>query len=178
MMCCVYAKQLQSCLTLWDLMDWSLPGSSVHGILQTRTLRWVAMPFSRGSYQLRIQARISYISCTVRWVLYQQCHLGSHRGIKWDCYRQSNNPLKSGSMILLWIIEVDCGRTYRANPLLSFGAGAGRGLDRGLGSDSTCRWSASFSPSGTESLLSQHLLNTLILLPVFFHSIIPSPPNI
>ena len=30
-------------------MDWSLPGSSVHGILQAKTLEWVAIPFSRGS---------------------------------------------------------------------------------------------------------------------------------
>ena len=35
---------IQSCPTLCDLMDYSPPGSSVHGILQTRTLEWV--PFS------------------------------------------------------------------------------------------------------------------------------------
>ena len=35
--------------TLCDPMDYSLPGSSVHGILQARTLEWVAIPFSRGS---------------------------------------------------------------------------------------------------------------------------------
>ena len=33
----------QLCLTLWDLMDCSLPGSSVHGILQARILEWVAI---------------------------------------------------------------------------------------------------------------------------------------
>ena len=38
----------QSCLTLCNPMDCSLPGSSVHGILQARVLQWVAMPFSRG----------------------------------------------------------------------------------------------------------------------------------
>ena len=41
----------QPCLTLCDPMDCSLLGSSVHGILQARMLRWVAMPFSRGSSQ-------------------------------------------------------------------------------------------------------------------------------
>ena len=41
----------QSCLTLFDLVDCNLSGSSVHGILQARTLEWVAMPFSRGSFQ-------------------------------------------------------------------------------------------------------------------------------
>ena len=38
----------QSYLTLCDPMDCSLPGSSVHGILQARILEWVAIPFSRG----------------------------------------------------------------------------------------------------------------------------------
>ena len=37
------------CPTLCNPMDCSLPGSSVHGILQAITLKWVAMPFSRGS---------------------------------------------------------------------------------------------------------------------------------
>ena len=47
----VKVKQLvaQSCPILCDPMDCSLPGSSVHGILQARLLEWIAMPFSRGS---------------------------------------------------------------------------------------------------------------------------------
>ena len=49
----LHAKSLQSCLTLYDPMDCSLPGSSVHGILQARILEWVAMPSSRGSSQPR-----------------------------------------------------------------------------------------------------------------------------
>ena len=40
------AKSLQSCLTLCGPVDGSPPGSSVPGILQARTLEWVAMPFS------------------------------------------------------------------------------------------------------------------------------------
>ena len=40
------AKSLQSCPTLCDPMDCSPPGSSVHGILQARTLEWVAISFS------------------------------------------------------------------------------------------------------------------------------------
>ena len=39
----------QSCPTLWDPTDCSLPKSSVHGILQARILEWVAISFSRGS---------------------------------------------------------------------------------------------------------------------------------
>ena len=45
---CVYAaaKSLQSCLTLCDPIDGSPPGSPIPGILQTRTLEWVAISFS------------------------------------------------------------------------------------------------------------------------------------
>ena len=47
---CMHAKSLQSCLTLCDfIMDCSLPGSSVHGILQARILEWVAIPSFKGS---------------------------------------------------------------------------------------------------------------------------------
>ena len=37
----------QSCLILCDPMDCSLPGSSIHGILQARTMEQIAIPFSR-----------------------------------------------------------------------------------------------------------------------------------
>ena len=39
----------QSCPILCDPMDYSLPGSSVHGVSQARILEWVAISFSRGS---------------------------------------------------------------------------------------------------------------------------------
>ena len=47
---CVYAKLLQVCLTPSYPMDWSLPVSSVHGILQARLLEWVAIPSCTGSF--------------------------------------------------------------------------------------------------------------------------------
>ena len=46
---CMYGQSLQLCPTLFYPMACSLPGSSVHGILQARVLEWVAMPSSRGS---------------------------------------------------------------------------------------------------------------------------------
>ena len=52
----------QSCLTLWDPMDCSQPGSSVHGIPQASILAWVAIPFSRGSSQPRDGAQFSHIA--------------------------------------------------------------------------------------------------------------------
>ena len=59
---CMHAKSLQSCLTLCKPIDHSPPGSSAHGILQARTLEWVAIPSSRGSSQLRDRTHISYVS--------------------------------------------------------------------------------------------------------------------
>ena len=56
---CVHAKLLQSYLTLCDPTDCSLPGSSVHGILQTRILEWAAMPSSRGSSRPSDGTRVS-----------------------------------------------------------------------------------------------------------------------
>ena len=40
------SEAAQSCLTLSDPMDCSLPGSSIHGIFQARVLEWVAIAFS------------------------------------------------------------------------------------------------------------------------------------
>ena len=66
----MHAKSLQSYPTLCNPMDHSLPGSSVHGILQARILEWDAMPFSRESSGPRDLACISYVSCIGRQVLY------------------------------------------------------------------------------------------------------------
>ena len=52
----------QSCPTLGDSMDCSLPGSSIHGIFQARILEWVAISFSSGSSQPRDQTLVSLIS--------------------------------------------------------------------------------------------------------------------
>ena len=52
----------QSYLTLYDPVDYSLPGSSVCGILQTRMLEWVAISFSRECPWPRNQTHVSCIS--------------------------------------------------------------------------------------------------------------------
>ena len=46
--------------TLGNPMDYSLLGSTVHGILQVRKLEWVTMPSSRGSSQPRDQTQVSH----------------------------------------------------------------------------------------------------------------------
>ena len=69
----VHAKSLQSCLTLCNLTDYSLPGSPVHGILQARGLEWVDIPFSRGSSWPRDRTQVS-------WIAGRFFHRLSHQG--------------------------------------------------------------------------------------------------
>ena len=59
----------QSCPTLCDPVDCSLPGFSVHGILQARILEWFTISFSRGSFQPRDRTRVSRIAdrCFTLW---------------------------------------------------------------------------------------------------------------
>ena len=61
---------LQSCPTLCNPMDCSPPGSSVHGILQARILKWVAISFPSRSSLPKDRTGISYVSCTGRQILY------------------------------------------------------------------------------------------------------------
>ena len=64
----------QSCPSLSDPTDCSLPGSSIHGILKAGILEWVAIVFSRRSSQPRDR---THVSCIGRWVLLPLHHLGS-----------------------------------------------------------------------------------------------------
>ena len=60
--CAVLCLVTQSCLTLSNPMDCSLPGSFVHRILQVRILKWVDYPFSRGSFWPRNRTKVSCIA--------------------------------------------------------------------------------------------------------------------
>ena len=62
------------CPTLCDPMNCSLPGSSVHGILQARILKWIAISFSRVPSGPRDQ---TFVSCTGRWILYHWATWGA-----------------------------------------------------------------------------------------------------
>ena len=63
--CCFSVTR--SCPTLCDSMEGSSPGSSARGILQARTLEWVAMPFSRKSSW---STDVTHVCCIDRWILY------------------------------------------------------------------------------------------------------------
>ena len=66
----VRAKSLQLCPTVCDPMDCSLPGFSVHGLLQASILECVAKPSSRGIFLTQGLTRVSYVSGIVRRLLY------------------------------------------------------------------------------------------------------------
>ena len=55
-----WSEVAQSCPTVCDPMDCSLPGSSVHGIFQAVVLEWIAISFSRGSSQARDRTQVSH----------------------------------------------------------------------------------------------------------------------
>ena len=67
----------QSCLSLYNPMDYNTPGSSVLGIFQARVLEWVSISFSRGSSCSRNQTRVSCVSCVGQWIILPLRHLGT-----------------------------------------------------------------------------------------------------
>ena len=62
----MFAKLLLLCPTLWDLMNCTLPNSSVHDIIQATIMVLVAMPSSRGSFWPKDWTHNSYVSCISR----------------------------------------------------------------------------------------------------------------
>ena len=62
------AKSLQSCLTLCNPMDCSLPGSPVPGILQARTLEWVAISFSNAwKWKVKVKSHSCVLLLATPW---------------------------------------------------------------------------------------------------------------
>ena len=126
-----------SCFSCVWLCNPRSPGSSVHGILQARTLERAAMPFSRGSSQPRGRTRDSYTFCIGGQVLRHQCHLGSpgnnvQRAIKAApdslqskeprainnhssyiyCYRVPGSRLSMLDAVSHWILRTTSGESY------------------------------------------------------------------
>ena len=82
---CVPSPQL--CLILWDPIDCSPPGYSVHGISKAKILKWHAISFFRGSSQPRNQAHVSCVSSIGRQILYHLSDLSKfsvhHETLHW-----------------------------------------------------------------------------------------------
>ena len=88
------AKSLQSCLTLWDPIDGSPPGSPIPEILQARTLEWVAISFSNA---WKWNVKVKSLSCVWLWIAAHQAppSMGFSRQENW-----SRVPLPSPSNIV------------------------------------------------------------------------------
>ena len=68
----------QSCLTLRDPMDCSLPGSSVHGIFQARVLEWGAVAFSMTNLDSMVKSRDVTLPTKVRLVKAMEEAMATH----------------------------------------------------------------------------------------------------
>ena len=97
------AKSLQSCPTLCNPIDGSSPGSPVPGILQARTLEWVAISFSNaGKWKVKVKSLSHVWLFVTPWTAAHQAPLsmGFSRQEYW-----SGVPLPSPSMILAYAKE-------------------------------------------------------------------------
>ena len=92
----------QLCPTLRDLMDCSLPVSSVYGIFQARILEWVAISFSRGSSWPRDQTRVSHIAgrCFTLWAT-REATVRRKLSLTWSVQWTS---LCYSGMYLIWLL--------------------------------------------------------------------------
>ena len=89
---CMHAKSLQSCLTLYDPMDCTPPGSSVHEILQARILEWVAVPSSRRAPNPGVEP---LCLCLLHWQTYSSwSHLGNPHVSNDTSGEGNGNPLQ------------------------------------------------------------------------------------
>ena len=102
----------QLCPTRCDPMDYGLPGSSVHGILQARILEWIAIPFSRRSFWPRDQTQVFCIAGRFFTVWATGKILFKYRPIKNNVCsgmgREVGGEFKrEGTYVYLWPIHVD-----------------------------------------------------------------------
>ena len=100
--CCVVAK---SCLTFCDTMDYSPPGSSVHGVLLARILEWVAISFSRGSSQTKDQTRVSCIGRQILTLLVIHSIYNSFHQLTPDSTRSLSHSLSHLETTVLYVCE-------------------------------------------------------------------------
>ena len=81
------AKSLQSCPTLCDPIDGSLPGPSIPGILQARTLEWVAISFSNaGKWKVKVKLLSRVQPSATPWIVAHQAppSMGFSRQEYWN----------------------------------------------------------------------------------------------
>ena len=107
-----------SCPTLCDPMDCSPPGSSVHGTLQARILAWVAIPFCRGSSQLRDQ---NWVSCIAGrfFTVWATGRKICHHNYCYFCYSITTEIVKL-ALLGFWALYMCCVPKFSIFRLISF----------------------------------------------------------
>ena len=102
----MWSDVAQSCPTLCDPMDCSLPGSSIHGIFQARVLDWIAISFSRRSSWLRDWTRVSHSVGRHFTIWATREAAASHRTTRWveqlSSRRSRNENLHPKPQSQLW----------------------------------------------------------------------------
>ena len=98
-----WSEVAQSCPTLCDPVDCSIPGSSVHGILQARILEWVTISFSRGTSRPRDQTWASRIEGR-RFNLWATREALISREIL-NPFRVTSDPQDSQKSLVKWVIH-------------------------------------------------------------------------
>ena len=146
----MYAKSLHSCPTLCNPLDCSLPGCSVHGILQARILEWVAMASYRGSSRPRDRTHMSRIG---RQVLLPLAPPGKPS-------KSAQTPSCEGAQYFLIGLE------HSPFPLMSF--------------RTLCTWSscAHSRPSPNFWAIAElcFVIADIVVIVLYFHVVWPSSP--
>ena len=95
-------------------MEYSPPGSSVHGNFQARILEWVATSYPRGSSQFSDWTRVSCVSCIGRWTLYHWTTWDKHNlpqtvnvKMKWGGMRMQLQKLNVINLRESWLLSSD-----------------------------------------------------------------------
>ena len=79
---CCCCSVIKLCPTFCNPMDYSPPGSCVHGVFQARILEWVAISFCRGPSRTRDW---TCVSCVGRWIPYHWATREALRPVSWTC---------------------------------------------------------------------------------------------
>ena len=134
------AKSLQSCPTLCDPMDCSLPGSPVPGILQARTLEWVAISFSNArKWKVKVKSLSHVRPSATPWtaalpgssihgifqarvlewgaIAFSQGRLNSSQFCHWDFPKTTSSKRKKETMFLDCAVPIKVSVSEQVNPL-------------------------------------------------------------
>ena len=111
----------QLCPALCNPMDSSLPGFSVHGILQARILEWVAIPFSRGSSWPRdrtlvscIGRRVLYHWATIQSTIMNKSGRVSNTQFRWDYFGSSEKDSWQSGLFWFCFLEQHVDKKYKS----------------------------------------------------------------